>query len=209
MGEIKRVELVNLVIFAFSQYLDYWLSEIVPKLEKLFGKIDYISKELPFSVYTSYYDREMGSDLRGKLLSFENLIHPSLLADVKLLTNQLEESYAVEGKRKFNLDPGYVHHSNFVLASTKSWGNRVYLRNGIYAEVTLLYLSGEFRHWEFTYPNYRNEEYKKELAQVRELYLRKRRNLLKGENFDENRFENTGLSKERGRLRCPGGDLKE
>ncbi|MFN4190391.1 MAG: DUF4416 family protein, partial [Pseudothermotoga sp.] len=157
----------------------------------------------------NYYDREMGSDLKGKLLSFERLIHPSLLADVKIFTNQLEEKYAVEGKRKFNMDPGYVHHSNFVLASTKSWANRVYLKNGIYAEVTLLYLSGEFRHWEFTYPNYRSEDYKRELEYVRQLYLSKRREFLKGERIDENRFEDTGLSQERSRLRRFGGDFKE
>ncbi|MFN4190439.1 MAG: DUF4416 family protein, partial [Pseudothermotoga sp.] len=205
MGEIKRVEPVNLVIFIFAQHLEYWLSEIIPPLESSFGKIDYISKELPFSLYTNYYDREMGSDLKGKLLSFERLIHPSLLADVKIFTNRLEEKYAVEGKRKFNMDPGYVHHSNFVLASTKSWANRVYLKNGIYAEVTLLYLSGEFRHWEFTYPNYRSEDYKRELEYVRQLYLSKRREFLKGERIDENRFEDTGLSQERSRLRRFGG----
>ncbi|HOJ88915.1 MAG TPA: DUF4416 family protein [Pseudothermotoga sp.] len=209
MGEIKKVEPVNLVIFIFSQHLDYWLSELMPELEGFFGKVDYVSKELPFSLYTAYYDREMGSDLRGKLVSFDRLIHPSLLADAKILTNRLEEKYAVEGKRRFNMDPGYVHHSNFVLASTKSWGNRVYLKNGIYAEVTLLYLSGEFRHWEFTYPNYRNDDYKKELEHVRELYLSKRRKFLKGEKIDENRFEDTGLSEERSRLRRAGGDLKE
>lgn len=200
---------MNLVIFIFSQHLDYWLSELMPELEGFFGKVDYVSKELPFSLYTAYYDREMGSDLRGKLVSFDRLIHPSLLADAKILTNRLEEKYAVEGKRRFNMDPGYVHHSNFVLASTKSWGNRVYLKNGIYAEVTLLYLSGEFRHWEFTYPNYRNDDYKKELEHVRELYLSKRRKFLKGEKIDENRFEDTGLSEERSRLRRAGGDLKE
>jgi len=209
VGEIKKVEPVNLVIFIFSQHLDYWLSELMPELEGFFGKVDYVSKELPFSLYTAYYDREMGSDLRGKLVSFDRLIHPSLLADAKILTNRLEEKYAVEGKRRFNMDPGYVHHSNFVLASTKSWGNRVYLKNGIYAEVTLLYLSGEFRHWEFTYPNYRNDDYKKELEHVRELYLSKRRKFLKGEKIDENRFEDTGLSEERSRLRRAGGDLKE
>lgn len=209
MGEVKKTDLVNLVIFAFSQYIDYWVETLKPELESAFGKIDYISKKLPFSIYTNYYDRELGSDLWGVLLSFENLIHPSLLADVKIYTNELEKKYTVEGKRKFNLDPGYVHHSNFVLASTKSWGNRVYLKNGVYAEVTLLYLSGEFKHWEFTYQNYRSEEYKQELKNIRELYMRKRRHFLKGEEIDENRYKGSGLSEERGGLRCTGGDPSE
>lgn len=206
MGEIRKIDLVNLVIFIFSQNVDYWLGELKNELEERFGNIDYISLELPFGIYTSYYDQEMGSDLKGKFLSFEKLIHPSLLVDVKTFTNWLEKKYAVEGKRKFNLDPGYIHHMNFVLASTKPWANRVYLANGIYAEVTLMYLSGEFRHWEFTYPNYQSDVYKKELEQIRKLYMQKRRALSKGEEIDENRNKNTWLSKERGGLQCSGGD---
>jgi hypothetical protein len=206
VGEVKKTEFVNLVIFAFSQYIDYWLSEIKPHLEGMFGKIDYISEQLPFGTYTTYYDYEMGSDLKGRLISFEKLIHPSLLVDAKVFTNELEKNYSVEGKRKFNLDPGYVHHLNFVLASTKPWANRIYLGKGIYAEVTLLYLSGEFRYWEFTYPNYRSDEYKKELEHVRKLYLEKRRNFLKGEEINEDRNKSSGLSEKRSRLRCIGGD---
>ncbi|AEH52046.1 DUF4416 family protein [Pseudothermotoga thermarum] len=206
MGEIKKVELVNLVIFIFSQYVDYWINELRGELEEKFGPIDYISPELPFGIYTAYYNDELGSNLTGKLLSFEKLIHPSLLADVKIYTNWLEKKYAVEGKRRFNLDPGYVHHMNFVLASTKPWANRIYLKNGIYAEVTLMYLSGEFRHWEFTYPNYQSEVYKKELEHIRKLYIEKRKRLLKGDEINENRNKGFRLSKERGRLQCPGGD---
>ena len=87
--------------------------------------------------------------------------------------------FSIEGKRKVNIDPGYIHHTQFVLASTKHWGNRIYIGKGIYAEVTLVYVRGEFRHMEFTYPNYREEEYKKHLEKIRELYLKKRRKMMK------------------------------
>lgn len=206
MGKVSSPEMVNLVIFMFSPYLDYWFKEITPLLEESFGKIDYISKELDFGRYTTYYDRELGPGSKGKLIGFERLIHPSLIADVKLKTNQLEMAFAVEGKRKFNLDPGYIHHMNFVLASTKSWTNRIYVGKGVYAEITLMYLNGSFRHWEFTYPNYANDEYKRELEHIRNLYLEKRRLSLEGVNISENRNKGIGLSKERSGLRRFKGD---
>lgn len=179
MGEVKAPDLVNLVMFVFSAHIDYWFGEIRPVLEERFGPMDYVSENLEFERYTLYYSDEMGHGLQGKLVSFERLIHPHQLADVKLETNEIEKMFSVEGKRRVNIDPGYVHHTQFVLASTKHWGNRVYLGKGIYAEVTLIYVKGEFRHLEYTYPNYREGVYKRHLEKIRELYLAKRRKFLK------------------------------
>ncbi|MFO7881413.1 MAG: DUF4416 family protein [Kosmotogaceae bacterium] len=175
MSNVRNAELVNLVIFVFSSYIDYRFTEIQPVLEKKFGPMDYISKTLDFDKYTLYYNEEMGNKLQGKLLSFKRLIHPSELAEIKLLTNNMEQEFQVDGKRKINIDPGFIHHAQFVLASTKHWANRIYVGRGIYAEVTLMYVHGEFKELEYTYPNYRDKEYKEELASIREMYLRKRK----------------------------------
>ncbi len=166
-------------MFVFAPYVDYWIEEIKPELESHFGPVDYISKTLDFQKYTYYYNEEMGYGLVGKLISFERLIHPAQLPDVKLTTNEIEQRHTVEGKRRVNIDPGYIHHTQFVLASTKPWGNRIYLGKGIYAEVTLMYLRGKFVHFDYTYPNYREDEYKEELEKIRSLYLKKRRKFLK------------------------------
>ncbi len=179
MGEVKNPDLVNLVMFIFAPSVEYWIEALKEELETRFGPIDYVSPALDFEKYTFYYSEEMGYGIKGKLVSFERLIHPSQLPDIKLTTNEIEEKYSVEGKRRVNIDPGYIHHTQFVLASTKAWGNRIYLSKGIYAEVTLIYYRGKFVHFEFTYPNYREEEYKKELEKIRKLYMRKRRKLLR------------------------------
>ncbi|PLV57235.1 DUF4416 family protein [Thermotoga sp. SG1] len=179
MGEVKVPDLVNLVMFIFASHIDYWFNELKPVLEERFGPMDYVSDNLDFEKYTFYYSEEMGQGLKGKLVSFERLIHPHQLADIKLETNSIEKMFSIEGKRKVNIDPGYIHHTQFVLASTKHWGNRIYIGKGIYAEVTLAYVRGKFKDMEFTYPNYREEEYKKHLERIREIYLKKRRKILK------------------------------
>jgi hypothetical protein len=175
LGSIRSPELVNLICVVFGSDLQYKLRDILEILESKVDKVDFVSKPLDFSKFTSYYEAEMGNPLESRIVSFESLIHPSELADMKVLTNSIEMDLAIDGKRKFNIDAGYIHHSQFVLASTKQWGSRIYLKNGIYAEITLLYLNGKFRSWEMTYPNYKTEEYIEELEKIRELYMQKKR----------------------------------
>jgi len=175
MGNIRKVELVNLVIFVFGSYIDYKYLEVEEDLIKEFGDIDYISDTLDFDKFTYYYTSEMGQRIQGKLVSFKRLIHPESLANIKLITNKIEEQNSVDGKRKINFDPGFIHHSQFVLASTKHWANRIYLSKGIYAEITLMYINGKFIPFEHTYPNYKDEKYLEELINIRSLYLDKRK----------------------------------
>lgn len=176
MGKVKAPDLVNLVCVIFGSGLQYRLKGVLDLLVPKFGQVDFVSKSLDFSSFTSYYNKEMGEGLESRIISFEPLIHPYELADAKSFTNSVERELSVSGKRTVNVDAGYVHHSQFVLASTKQWGNRVYLKCGIYAEVTLLFLKGHFRSWEMTYPNYRTAEYIEELEKVRTLYMKKKRN---------------------------------
>jgi hypothetical protein len=179
MGKIRRVDLVNLVMFFFSSHVDYWYQEVKDELIKEFGPIDYTSDILDFEKYTLYYNKEMGEGVKGILVSFERLIHPYQLADIKNITNGIEQKYAVNGDRRFNIDPGYIHHMQFVLATTKMWPHRIYIGKGIYAEPTLMYINGRWKDYDFTYPNYKEEEYKKELEKIRLMYLEKRKRYLK------------------------------
>jgi hypothetical protein len=179
MGEVRIIEPVNLVIYIFSAQVDYWFDQVKEDLVREFGPMDYLSPLLDFGKYTLYYDKEMGSGIVGKLISFERLIHPSLLASIKIKTNEIEQRYAVDGKRRFNLDPGYIHHMQFVLATTKMWPHRIYIGQGIYAEPTLMYINGRWKDYDFTYPNYKEEVYKKELEKIRSMYLEKRKAYLK------------------------------
>ncbi len=162
----------------FGSDLHYKLKSVVDLLVPKFGEVDYVSRPLDFSSFTSYYAEELGKELKARILSFMPLIHPFELSDAKEFTNSIEKRLARDGKRSVNIDAGYIHHSQFVLASTKQWGNRIYLKKGIYAEVTLLFLGGHFRPWEMTYPNYRTQNYIEELEKIRKLYMKKKRKLM-------------------------------
>ncbi len=106
--------------------------------------------------HSSYYEEELGSPVLRSFIFFEDLISPEDIADIKLLTNGMEEELAENGRRTVNLDPGYIALSKIVLASTKEYGHRIYLKKGVYAEVTMLYSrsANDFRPHEYTYRDF-------------------------------------------------------
>jgi len=98
----------------------------------------------------------MGKELIRQWVSFSQLIKEDEIKDIKLKTIQLEKLLAnKDGRRNVNIDPGYVSLSKLVLASTKNYAHRIYLGDGIFAEITLIYRKGMFRPLEWTYPDYR------------------------------------------------------
>jgi len=135
----------------------------------LFGPMDYESELLPFE-HTDYYTPEFGPGLQRQIVTFERLVNPGDLPAIKRQTNELERSFALEGKRRVNIDPGYVSLGKLVLASTKDHGHRLYLGQGIYGEVTLTYRQGGFRPWPWTYPDYASEHYCLLFGAIRERY---------------------------------------
>ena len=150
------------------------LEEAGVRLSQEFGSIDYESELLPFD-HTAYYAAEFGENLKRRFVAFEELLHPGKLAEIKLLTNALEMEWAVEGKRRINIDPGYVSHSKLVLATTKNHAHRIYLGQGIYAEVTLHFRDGTFRAWPWTYPDYASPPLIAIFNQIRGLYVKQLR----------------------------------
>jgi hypothetical protein len=139
-------------------------------LVERFGAVDLWGDVLPFD-YTDYYREEMGEGLKRRFLSFERLIRPDAIIDIKRATNQMEEEFARKTpdgpSRPVNLDPGYLTLSKVVLATTKDYAHRLYLGRGIYAEVTLHFHKGRYEPWEWTYPDYRTPEYGRFFLAVR------------------------------------------
>jgi hypothetical protein len=138
------------------------------------GPPDLISENLPFA-YTDYYSEEMGPSLERRLVSFESLVMPDRLPEIKLRTNGLEERSARDGKRRINIDPGYLSAFHLILATGKGYAHRPYLREGIYADLTLLYRDGAFHALEWTYPDYREKGIQLLLMAVRKKYMLQRR----------------------------------
>jgi len=161
-----REKLVTGILINHLEYRE----DLLTTLKADFGPPDYISELLDFS-FTRYYDKEMGSTIMRFFVSFEQLVEPDRLADIKLITGKIERSFSDKGNRKINLDPGILSLSRFILASTKDSSHRIPLSSGIYGEITLMYEKNEFRPVEWTYPDYQSEKYRSILKKIRTLYV--------------------------------------
>ena len=170
MGKVEKPLPVKLIASVFTARLEL-LEEVKVRLSQEFGPIDYESELLPFD-HTTYYAAEFGEKLKRRFVAFAELVRPERLAEIKLLTNALEIELAVEGKRRINIDPGYVSHSKLVLATTKNHAHRIYLGQGIYAEVTLHFRGGTFQPWPWTYPDYASPPLIAIFNHIRGLYVK-------------------------------------
>jgi hypothetical protein len=146
--------------------------EIKGRLEEILGPIDAESPVWNWD-HTDYYEKEMGKGLKRKFLFFSNLINQEGLPDIKIKIIEIERSYTRDGKRRINLDPGYIHPAKVVLSTRKDYSHRIYLRDGVYAEVTLYYRDQSFHPFPYTYPDFKSKEYI-------ELFNRIRSGLIKG-----------------------------
>jgi hypothetical protein len=169
MGEVREPQPVKVFVGILSARPST-LTELRSSLEKQLGPVDCESQLLDFT-YTDYYEPEMGFGLKRKFWGFGRLAGPDALVDLKLFTNGLEQTLAVNGKRTVNIDPGYLTPARVVLASTKDFGHRIYLGKGIYGEVTLMYQKKGFRPLPWTYPDYRSEAYQQFFRELRGLYM--------------------------------------
>ena len=169
MGKIYPLKKVKLIAGLISND-EALLDKIGYRLEKrLKNKIDFKSDVIDFA-YTDYYDKEMGGGLKRKFLSFKRLVRLETIAKVKLLTNDIEKRFCIDGKRAVNIDPGYVDMAKLVLLSTKDYSHRVHIGNGIFAEVTLHYKDKRFNFWPWTYPDYKSGEYARIFGIIRDIY---------------------------------------
>jgi hypothetical protein len=156
MGKIKEPEPARLFMSLIALENDIF-DQGVKDLRSAFGEVDHISERFPFD-FTDYYSKEMGSPLFRHFITFKRLIPIPLLPDIKRATNHLEETYTTpHGDRRLNIDPGYICLEHVILATTKGYIHRPYLRDGIYADLTLIYRNKSFQPLEWTYPDYRQK----------------------------------------------------
>jgi hypothetical protein len=140
-------------------------------LSNTFGPIDLAGPWFEFD-FTDYYSSEMGAPLFRRVLAFKNHIQQHDLADIKLITNDFEQKYLKNGCRRVNIDPGYLVHERFVLATAKNFTHRISIGKGIYADLTLVYTRGGFQTLPWTYPDYAEKKMLAFLDRVRSKYLK-------------------------------------
>jgi len=169
MSEPQPSDAVKLVASLFSGDTRL-LGDAIKAMSERYGEADFISATSPFA-YTDYYEKEFGVSLIRRFVAFKQLIRPEALPDVKIWTNALEKRYTTEGRRGVNIDPGYLAKAHLILATGKGYTHRPYLREGIYADLTLIYRDKSFHPLPWTYPDYAGGEMIGMLTRIRERYL--------------------------------------
>jgi len=150
------------------------LTKALEMLQERYGEIDYRSPSFEFDI-TDYYVPEMGKPIYRLFVSFERFINPKEIARIKVETNTVEDRLAVGGKRKVNLDPGYMDYDKVVLASAKYNGQKIYLDHGIWADLTLHYEKKTFHPYPWSFPDFKQGMYDEVFLEIRKRYRKQRR----------------------------------
>jgi hypothetical protein len=169
MAKIRPVEKSMLFVGALYSDQDYYF-RACSALKGVFGDI---VMESPLSAwdFSDYYKDEMGEPIFRRFIFFREPFSPDALADAKLKTIEMEAGFSVDGKRRINLDPGYLTPAKVVLASTKDYSHRIYLRDGIYAEATLIFKRNRFQPHLHTYTDYKDEKRQRLFLLAREMFF--------------------------------------
>lgn len=181
MSDPRPPDAVKLLVSIFSAE-ERLIGDAVGLLSERYGRADFVSAPLPFD-YTDYYAKEFGGSLVRRFAAFERLIPPESLPEVKVWTNALEKRLSAAGQRRVNIDPGYLALAHLILATGKGYAHRPYLRDGIYADLTLIYRGQSFHPLPWTYPDYAGDTVTGMLMCIREKYLLQLRKNAAGEAF--------------------------
>lgn len=143
------------------------LKLVIDEISRLWGEPEFISGSFPFDK-TDYY-RDIAPRLFRCFACMPGLIRADALADVKNEARGIESRIIKEDTslRAVNIDPGYIDGARLVLASTKDHAHRVYLRDGIYAEVTMRFRFGSWVSFDYTFPDFASGIYNDFLTRAR------------------------------------------
>jgi len=150
------------ILYADERLLTDFISQL---------KVEFVSESFYFEGLQRYYGKEMGEGLYKRFFSLKGLMRKEDLKNFKLWATRREREFSTEGRRRLNIDSGYVDESHLILASSKKRGGRIYLGEGVYAEMEYLYVYGGFRPLYWTYGDYRDKRVKEFFEKVRESFL--------------------------------------
>lgn len=173
MADPAEVELVK-VFVAILWRDEESLALAKQRLTQEWGSIDYEGPDHPFDT-THFYDEEMGAGLHRRIVSHGDLVSPGFLSTAKHTCNRIEDELRVEGGRRVNLDIGYLDHNKIVLASMKAAGQKIYLADGVYADLTARFSHGRYQPFEWTFPDLRDGRYDEEWRTIRDFYKQQRK----------------------------------
>ena len=145
----------------------------INELSRLWGTPEIMSEPVPFDK-TDYY-HEIHPNLSRAFACFPGLVNAGELADWKHEAIRIE-AMSRQPVRAVNIDPGYIDGARLILASTKDHAHRIYLRDGIYAEVTMRFRFKQWQSFDYTFPDFASGVYNEFLSGVRKLWLMETKN---------------------------------
>jgi hypothetical protein len=169
--QIGKVDLAS-DVWPFTQ-TDYYKDETGPNILRQFVSIEELvdpGKLAEIKHATNKLEQELAEKL--KVFNMTDVIasEAKQSPDNNRLPRRPDESGLLAMtplRRPVNLDPGMIEPSKLVLATTKNYSHRIYIGHKMFAEVTLMYEKGGWRHFEWTYPDYRQQCYQEFFSKVR------------------------------------------
>jgi hypothetical protein len=155
MARVQKPPKGRLVVSIIYSSLDA-LADSLRLLEKQFGRVQCETMEIEYA--DDQYTEEMGENLLRRFYSFEKMIARDRLPNIKTMCTKLEKQYGDmvhdHPFRTVNIDPGLTTPENVVMASHRELNHRIYLDQGVFAELTLVYSRGRFVRLPWTHPDF-------------------------------------------------------
>jgi len=171
MARLQKPPGGRLIISIIYSYMD-GLSDALKMLERHFGRVQYETTEIPFT--SDQYSEEMGHNLQRRFFSFERLVERDDLVKAKSICSKLEKQFGDHIDdftfRTVNLDPGILTSDNLVMSSCREFNHRIYLYDGVFAELTLVYARNRFVRLPWTLPDFYHDEAIAFFDRVRETF---------------------------------------
>jgi len=138
-------------------------------LKQKFGEPLGMGRIFQVTDFTDYYVKEFGENLKKQFIVFKEPQSVEKLYESKIWSNEVELTIKEPENdiRYVNIDPGYLTPAKFVLYSSKNFSHRLYQGDGIFAEITMLFMHGKFNKMDWTYNDYWDEENKGFLKEMR------------------------------------------
>jgi hypothetical protein len=152
-----RIPFKALLIHSLLARKEQVIQDVLALLMERYGETAFESPVLPFH-HTDYYEKEFGPNLKRLFVGFAELAPQDILVQAKLFAMELERRFSCNGKRLINIDPGMLTMERLVLATAKNFTHRIYLGQGVFADLTLIFQKGGFRPLPWTFPDYKSDE---------------------------------------------------
>ncbi|MDY6821377.1 MAG: DUF4416 family protein [Deferribacterota bacterium] len=151
VSNVKKVIYFNALTFG-----PYNIETINDKTKLVLGQVLFNTKVFDF-IHTDYYNDKMVTPLKKCFIVYTLIDYPHRLPVLKRLFVNLEKKYIYLNKRMFNIDIGYIALEKIVVASTKNFSHRIYLKGGIYGDLQFIRKDGKYRPLQWTFQDYKQD----------------------------------------------------